>query len=1001
MYGLRMPADLALLPSRHADIDSVREAFRVRSRDSVVSCLIAIAAWVLLRVWAYPAPYPGDATCLVAQFAGTALAPIYCPPLWAMLCRAAVRVLPSASAFAVVQAIAQICIAIAAGLVHATLVRLLLGLQTEESDTTRTPLACRLAATAAALLLLAFPPVWQAAQMPLPEALGFLLAALMARLAVTVAADDGLPPGAFLAFCAVSGAGLAESSVVLVIFPFAVLFLLTVSLGIERMGFDSELLQGSFGDALPPEPPPMAYDEPEDDGALGRAVLVPLGVLVGAAAAAACLLAALRINTAPSNPLGIRFSDLAAGIGAPLQAAFAEPTLRAAAVFFALPAIAIVAMARRQLTGDGGFVETLACALLSLALLTQTIRGGISAWLLSSSHAIQTALALPAAATFAICTAALIVRGLRAWRERFAPLDPDNRDDGWDDPTRPPPNHYTTIAAICLSLGALALILPLFLLLLNREPATRKTLATLDAYERDLAADIAPCRYFLSDGIHDVGLRLLDRDLLPIQSVSGAAFRKSRFRRDATIDDDLATSQLPAYERSLLHDLGWRALFNDWISFTPSNIASVAAQTGDECWQDLLRHGHPDWMPVRRGLVLCPPSLSDMSKPAAAAATWRQRLADLPAVPDPGLAAIVRDTIRTLDDLETLPAPPLREDELSPMESLGELRTAEECAAAAEHDPENLRARLCLAVHRAVDIAATEAPDAAAQTAALFDAIRDGAPPPSVRVCDLVQALVDIRLRRDPETAVERLEPYDYDEVLDPPFWYIWGLCGHAIKNEYNVMRAYEMIDKFPERRILRYELAAALARADGDFAAEIAATRSAISILPDDLFLLRRILAVQCLATPTDLAASAEHAERLLRRDARYPLAHIVYAARQLLALRNDGAGEEVPHETADTIIEHIVRTRRYLPPPHRRLDALVESLSAGSDPGLSEEGAYALVLDIARFCALPNTRERLLYETALLLQHHDPEAQNSRYLIDPMIELQRQLHPGAAKAP
>lgn len=51
--------------------------------------------------------------------------------------------------------------------------------------------------------------------------------------------------------------------------------------------------------------------------------------------------------------------------------------------------------------------------------------------------------------------------------------------------------------------------------------------------------------------------------------------------------------------------------------------------------------------------------------------------------------------------------------------------------------------------------------------------------------------------------------------------------------------------------------------------------------------------------------------------------------------------------------------------------------------------------MLDIARFCAMPNTRERLAYETALLLQHHDPQAQNSRYLIDPMLELQRQLHP------
>ena len=992
-----MRADILPHSPVRDDIDVVREAFRVRPVDRAASFLLALVAWALMRLWAYPAPYPGDSTLLAAQFAGTALTPIYCPPLWSLVCRGVARIAPSADVFALTQCLAQLCVAVAVGLVHASLVRMLLGLQTEESDTTRTPLVCRLAAGAATLLFASFPPVWQAAQMALPEALGILLAAIIARLAVAIAAADDLPPGAFLAFCVVAGAGLAESGVAVLVVPFAVLFLLTANLGIERMGFDSELLQGADGAPAYLPPPPAARGLPADDegDGPGGVALVPLGVLLAIAAAVACLLAALHLNTVPSDPIDLRFSDLVAGIASPLQAAFVEPTFRAAAVLFVLPAIAMVAMGRRQLSGDGGIVETFACALLVGVLLTQVSRGGLSAWSLSSSHAIQAGLALPAATAFAVAAAALLVRGIRAWRERFAPLESDGRDDGWDDPGRAPPERYRAAAVCCFAAGGLALVLPPFFLLFDREPSTRETLSTLDAYEHALAADIAPCRYFLSDGVHDVALRRIDRDLLPIQNVSGRVIHRSRFRRESAVEDYFASSSLSSYERSLLGELGWRALFNDWIANAPSNIAHVAAQTGDECWQDLLRHGHPDWMPERRGLVLRSPLLPAPEGGFSDARTWRERLAGLPAVADPALAAVVRDTVGTLDGLDTLTAAPVRAGSRSPMEFLGDLATVEGREEALRRDPSDLRARLCEAVHHAVDAVAADESGAADEIDRTFDALREGAPPAAVRVCDMVQALIDIRLRRDAEAALARLSPYDYDEVLDPSFWYVWGVCGQEIRNEYNVMRAYEMLDKFPERRILRYELAGALARDGGDAAAEIAAIRSSVGILPDDLFLQRRILAVQCIFTPRDIAAAVEHADRLLRRDAEYPLAHVVYAARLLLELRALPPGSAPPRRIAETAIEHIVRARRFLPPPHRRLDAIAEGLSAGRDPGLSDEGAYALVLDIARFCAMPNTRERLAYETALLLQHHDSQAQNSRYLIDPMLELQRQLHP------
>ena len=963
------------------------QAFRIRLYDRAVSVLAAIAAWCLLRLWAYPAPYPGEPARIVAAIAGIARAPSAGAPLWTLLARALCGGEAPDAVFAALQMLAQLLVALAVGLFHGAALRLLLGHQTEDTDARWTPWLCRAGALSATALLLAFPPVWHAAQSPSPDALGLFLAALAMRLAVATVVGDDFPPVPFLALCAVLGAGAVESPVTQALLPFVILFLLTVNLGVERMGFQSELLQSP--DAPPPDAFPPEGMPPRERAAPRFGAIVPLGFLVGALAFGVCLLLAIGPGGTGAPSLAERMAAAAKGVFGPLAKAASEPTARVPVILFALPAIAALTTARRLLSGEGGFVETVTCLLLCAMALLQTSRtGNLATWPLVSSTALQCTLALLAATVFAICAAAIPASGARLWRQRHAPRAVNGREDDWDDPFRAPPRRYEIAAVTCHVLGGLCLLLPLPLLRFDRESGTREAIATLSGYGRAIAHDVAPCCLLLSDVVVDTAVKLADPRILPIPPLADNRADEMQSTLDTT-----ANTTLGVYEESLLRRLGWRALFNDWIAFAPSNIALVAAQTGRESWLDLRRHNRPDLTPVRRGLVVRPASAPAPQDGFSDADEWRARLDALRSADDPWLAQLARDAVTTLDGLDDLLRSDTLPKELPPFEFLGPLADEAGREEALSANPSNLAAALCRLVATAA-VSATEE-----ETARGFDALREGASHGASRLCDLVQAMLDLRLYHEPERALHRLERHEYDEVLDPSFWYIWGVCGQAIGNDYNIMRANEVLEKFPDRRILEYQLAASIARAKGDSDAEIAALRSCIGTQPGDLFQLRRVLVVQCLARPEDLDAASGHAERLLRRDAEFPLAHIVYAAKRLL--HPDDAGGFVERDPFRAVAAHIARARRFLPPPHERLDAMLGSLAEGVDPGLSAEGARALVLDVARFCAVPDRVERLLYETALLIQHHDAEAQNSRYLVDPLIEIERREEEGIARDP
>ena len=86
-YRGRMP-DLPETLFNAGDSTTNSQAFRICLYDRAISVLAAIVAWCLLRLWAYPAPYPGEPARIVAAIAGIARAPSAGAPLWTLLARA-------------------------------------------------------------------------------------------------------------------------------------------------------------------------------------------------------------------------------------------------------------------------------------------------------------------------------------------------------------------------------------------------------------------------------------------------------------------------------------------------------------------------------------------------------------------------------------------------------------------------------------------------------------------------------------------------------------------------------------------------------------------------------------------------------------------------------------------------------------------------------------------------------------------------------------------------
>ncbi len=962
----------------------------LRFLDHAVSVAVSLLAWCLLRLWATPYPCPGASERLIAWLSGAWPHTPALPPLWTHLLSAWVGQADPETAFASAQTIGHALTALSAGILHHAILELLLGLRVEDPSARHTDAYRRLAALAASLLFVVIPPVWHAAQGPDPASLGLFLCSLLATLAVRLASSDPHPV-TLVVFCTLAGVGLAESLMVAVLLPPMVLFLFTTELGVERVGISSEILHPGGREEDDSQPTPSADDDDSEEVAVvpsnAPGVATPVGVVLGLALAFAIVLDAGRID--PGGIAG--YVRCYAGQFVPSGEAVGA---RAVLLLFLLPSVAILASARRFLSGDGRFADILAASTVATFLLVQAVRiPDWSVWALLPSPAVRCALAILSAFVFAPCVAGILASAERLRQRaresaealmRAEDPDADDGDAGWQDPMRLPPGVYGTGASVLTGIGVVAAALPFALLLLGREPLRRQTLAAFGEYAHDLARSIRPANRFVSEGTWDLSLRIADPGIETFQladedpELSDVVENRPPLR--------LATP----YERELLQSMGWRALFNDWIAFRPQAIESIAVQSGAGFLRDLLLQDRSDLFPKPHGLVLMPAVSASDDADLPSPLVWRRRLLELADVPDADLRERIRITNGQLRDIDTL-SDRVREERPVPLERLGALATPDGCEARLRENPTDPEARILSGVH------AANAGADPVDVSGLFTDARAlvGGDEGALRRIDLVEALVAIRVWDDPATANALLAQHEYDRIRDPAFWYLWGAYAAATSNEFDAATAHETLGKFPSGTLLRAALAAETAHAAGDAATEIEQLRVCIGFLPDDHFLLRRILAVTCLNFPDDLEAALPHADRAVRRDASPALPHLVMALRRLVPQPRPRRRHAVP-SSADLALAaaHLERAAAGLPPPQPRIDALLEKLRNGEDPHMTLPAAADMLRNAAALVPETGADRRLLHEVALVLQCHDPLALKNRYVVDPLelIRLQRQ---------
>ena len=1005
------------------DIAQIQRAFRMRWFDVLTSLLLALGGYLLLRLWPFPAVFPGEATRTVAELTGAWPRLHAFAPLWNALARAfCVREGPSET-FQALQCLACLFVALSVGLFHNASLLFLLGSQTEHSDTSLTPLFCRIGAVASAVLYLALPPVWHAAQAPCAASLGLLLVAAATHLLFQLAGETA-PRLAGPLLAVVAAAALLETPAALLLLPVGALFHFTIALGVEKVAIDPMEDDEEFPE--PPEPPlsplpplsppsppspqsPQSPELPPPPPTPAIVFLLQAALFFGILAVGAYL--AVR-GLHPNAALYRRSASLAAtavlvvrDLASHLSESLPTAGALAMAAFVLFPAVTVVAITRRSLSGDQRFTDSLIFLLVGILLIVQTSRlPALTIWSLLPSASFQSAFAFIAAFLLGPCVAAFFVQATAVWKARRE----NPEADGWEDPDRPGPFLYASLARALLVAGIFLAALPFAALQLGRETSTRAALRALDAYTHDLASAIGSCRYFVFDGWNALALRSIRPDVLPIPYLDSGERPAPTFPGDSAVRLSLLPDR---YSRILLSNVaGWPRLLGDWLAYVPENAAQTAFQTGLPLWRNASRTV-PGMSLALYGIAVHP---SDGSIPPDTpdAEDWSRRLARLRPVHDDALDELLHTLRDRLDDFQKLDFSPGPPSSLPATEYLAVLPEPDPPDWPREGARQGITPALAADLFAIAQQAAADPSPPALKTAfdALLAKIRETdpelapvardrsewqeselenpAPDPSARLLDLVHAYLLLRACRSPSAAEVILAPYAYNRTLDPAFWYLWGLLKTDQANAYGIMEAKEELGKFPEHAILSSLLDISIASSTADSRLELDSIRATLSDIPGDLTLLRRALRLQLRIGPPDRAEAmrlaAPHASRILQYDATDPLAHLVLALDRL-APESPGAAPDYA-----TAAIHVQRAIPGLPEFTRPLfEPIAEYLLQGRDPPESALPTISELLDADRAASRRAKRDNadLYVHVAFILQHFDPEAINSRYIVDELI--------------
>lgn len=1007
----------------NAAFAEIQRKFRLKWADHVLSLLLAAGAWWLLLLWRHESPCPGEATRTVAELTGVWPRLSAAAPLWHRL--AAWFCDPSSpeAAFRSLQSLARIFVALSVGAFHAASLRFLLGMQTEHSDPKATPVFCRIGAFCGTVLFLTLPPVWHAAQAPCAASLGILLCTIAAELAMRLAETEA-HPFARLGWAAVTALALVETPVALPVLPVLLLFLLTIELGVERdtvTPFEEAFLPTGAPpspDGIDvPEPPgespapdaPGAPDMPPPRGLVAFSLL-PWGIF------AALLLGTLLLAVLDFRPAAALYrhapsfaraavlfaTDTASHISASLPSAEAL----AIAAFILLPAVTVFAISRRCLSGEQTFADSLAYLIVGTLLLVQTTRNpSLSLWTLLPSASLRAGFALVAAFLFAPCVTGFFVLSKVLWLRRRG--SPEALEAGWEDPDGESRFVCTSLSRISAGVGIVLALVAVGRVAACRETDERAALAQVDRCTRDLALAIGPCRYFVSDGWNELGLRLVRPDVLTLPHVDAGeplppAMPGDRVARAALLPD--------SFSRNLFANDGWPALFGDWLATAPSNVLLTAFQTGIPLWRHAERLV-PDLSVALYGMALHPVTDGDLPD-IPDAEVWARRLSRLSPPLDPDLAATAEALRHRLqqfaatdfgettamawtprDYLESLPPPPAPGEPVPGINLDGVPAALESAlndlalAALTNPSPEFVNATFS-AFRENVQIPADLLPETeeTPRPGRRETEVENAPVNPTERLIDLVQAFALLRACGSVDEADTLLADHHFNQVLDPAFWYLWGLRSVAKRNAYGIMEAGEMLEKFPERAVLRSALEMTAAAVDGDMPRQLAAVNAILSDIPADLPLLRMALRLRLQTGPADRVEAARlaapEAHRVLRYDATDPIAHLVLLAEAL------HPSDEDANPSTVLALGHLQRAEKRLPDFLRPLfQPLEDALVDGSIPPDEALPTVAELLDADRAALrrAPPARDSYHFHLGLLLAHFDPDALNSRYLIDP----------------
>jgi tetratricopeptide (TPR) repeat protein len=540
--------------------------------DAWFAALLGVAALLALRLWRYPAPFPGDCTRHLAEVVGAwpRLSPQ--APLWHLLARGVAGDAVGGLHIRL-QWMGHLALAATAGLLYRAVLLFVLGALDDDGASRWGAAASRLAAAGSAVFLVACPPVWQAAQSPHPAILGLFLAVAASSAALGFAATGA--PWRLLLWAALAGLGAVETPLVLLLLPVWVTLFVLLPFG---------ALTYKVGANVETNIPPW----------IAGATVFGLAALCGLLAAAL--------------PFRDTEGFVLRGFGRTLHVLVfyskdclrdlrgALPAMGWLVVLVGLlaPWMLVMSLARRVQNGELGLGLAFLYVVAAVATTLQaTGPSSVQLWSLLGPGVFRLGACLVSAMTFGLIAAAWLleaeraVRGLRVGRRQDAGRAP------WGLAAR-----RLAQGAVCLALGigmlaAVATVLPQ-----RREAGDRAALRALSDFVRQTVDDAGDCEWVVTDGLMDAEIRLAawqaGSRLQPLRLLPGqeAWTRRAIARR------------LPDEDSRSLFAIGAQPLLRDWIASRPEQTAKVAAQIGFDLWAgastDLLPQ-RTVFRPIARG----------------------------------------------------------------------------------------------------------------------------------------------------------------------------------------------------------------------------------------------------------------------------------------------------------------------------------------------------------------------------------------------------------------